>query len=183
DVHIVLAGKDDAVFEAGEKLAGELDAAGVRVFLDDRKATPGVKFADAELVGVPTIVIVGKGLKSGVIEVKDRATGERTEVRVDEAVRRLVELVKDWRVALRSPAERRCGAGRLTPRRPSRSVSGGAPLLAYTVQTVSRPPAHVSHSVGMRCAGPAEVSRCMRLVASTAQLACVSRLPRPAGCR
>lgn len=95
DVHIVLAGKDDAVFEAGEKLAGELDAAGVRVFLDDRKATPGVKFADAELVGVPTIVIVGKGLKSGVIEVKDRATGERTEVPVDEAVRRLVELVKD----------------------------------------------------------------------------------------
>src|SRR5690606_5200997 len=95
DVHIVLAGTDDAAFEAGEELAGGLAAAGVRVFLGDRQATPGVKFAAAELVGVPTIVIVGKGLKSGVIEGKDRATGERTEVPVDEAVRRLVELVKD----------------------------------------------------------------------------------------
>jgi prolyl-tRNA synthetase len=94
DVHIVLAGKDDAVFETGEKLAAELDAAGVRVILDDRKATPGVKFADAELVGVPTILIVGKGLKSGVVEVKDRATGERTEVPVDGAVQHLVDLVK-----------------------------------------------------------------------------------------
>jgi len=90
----VLAGKDDAVFETGEKLAAELDAAGVRVILDDRKATPGVKFADAELVGVPTILIVGKGLKSGVVEVKDRATGERTEVPVDGAVQHLVDLVK-----------------------------------------------------------------------------------------
>jgi len=64
------------------------------VILDDRKATPGVKFADAELVGVPTILIVGKGLKSGVVEVKDRATGERTEVPVDGAVQHLVDLVK-----------------------------------------------------------------------------------------
>jgi prolyl-tRNA synthetase len=93
DVHMVLAGKDDAVFEAGEKLAAELDAAGVRVILDDRKASPGVKFADAELIGVPSILIVGKGLKNGVVEVKDRATGERTEVPVDDAVQHLVELV------------------------------------------------------------------------------------------
>lgn len=94
DVHIVLAGKDDAVAEAGEKLAAELDDAGVRVMLDDRKASPGVKFADAELVGVPTILVVGKGLTKGVVEVKDRATGERTEVPVDEALAHLTALVR-----------------------------------------------------------------------------------------
>ncbi|MPY78172.1 MAG: proline--tRNA ligase [Actinophytocola sp.] len=94
DVHIVLAGKDDAVAEAGEKLATELDDAGVRVILDDRKASPGVKFADAELVGVPTIMVVGKGLTKGVVEVKDRATGKRTEVPVDDAVGHLVALVR-----------------------------------------------------------------------------------------
>ncbi|MDQ3989284.1 MAG: proline--tRNA ligase [Actinomycetota bacterium] len=92
DVQVVIAGKDDTVHEAGERLAGELDAAGVRVLLDDRKATPGVKFADAELLGVPTIVVVGRGLANGVVEVKDRGTGERTEVPVDGVVAQLVEL-------------------------------------------------------------------------------------------
>ena len=62
------------------------------MLLDDRTASPGVKFADAELVGVPTIVVVGRGLASGVIEVKDRRTGERTEVAVASAVEHLVEL-------------------------------------------------------------------------------------------
>ncbi|MDV6012769.1 proline--tRNA ligase [Haloechinothrix sp. LS1_15] len=86
DVHIVLAGKDEAIAEQGERLAAELDAAGVRVILDDRGSSPGVKFADAELVGVPTIMVVGKGLQKGVVEFKDRASGERTEVSVGEAV-------------------------------------------------------------------------------------------------
>ena len=94
DVHMVVAGKDATVREGAERLAADLDAAGVRVLLDDRTASPGVKFADAELVGVPTIVVVGRGLASGVIEVKDRRTGERTEVAVDEAVTRLVELCR-----------------------------------------------------------------------------------------
>ena len=62
------------------------------MLLDDRKASPGVKFTDAELLGVPTIVVVGRGLASGVIEVKDRRTGERTEVAVTSAVEHLVEL-------------------------------------------------------------------------------------------
>ncbi|MDQ3599924.1 MAG: proline--tRNA ligase [Actinomycetota bacterium] len=92
DVHLVIAGKDDTVHEVGERLAGELDAAGVRVLLDDRKATPGVKFADSELLGVPTILVVGRGLASGVVEVKDRGTGERTEVPVDGGVTQLMEL-------------------------------------------------------------------------------------------
>jgi prolyl-tRNA synthetase len=94
DVHVVIAGKDDAVREGAEKLAGELDAAGVAVLLDDRSASPGVKFADAELVGVPTILVVGRGLAKGVVEVKDRATGERTEVPVDDAVAHLAALVR-----------------------------------------------------------------------------------------
>ena len=87
DVHIVVAGKDDAVHEAANTLATDLDAAGVRVLLDDRRqATVGVKFKDAELIGVPTIVAVGKGLAQGVIEVKDRATGERRDVPLADAV-------------------------------------------------------------------------------------------------
>ncbi len=92
DVHIVIAGKDETIRATGEQLAAELDAAGVRVILDDRAATPGVKFADAELIGVPTILVVGRGLATGVVEVKDRATGERTEVPVDGAVAHLQEL-------------------------------------------------------------------------------------------
>jgi prolyl-tRNA synthetase len=92
DVHVVIAGKDEKIRATGEQLSAELDAAGVRVILDDRTATPGVKFADAELIGVPTILVVGRGLASGVVEVKDRATGERTEVPVDGAVAHLQEL-------------------------------------------------------------------------------------------
>jgi prolyl-tRNA synthetase len=86
DVHLVATGKDESVFEAASTLAADLHAAGVRVLFDDRRGvSPGVKFKDAELIGVPTIVIVGKGLADGVIEVKDRATGERHSVAVDGA--------------------------------------------------------------------------------------------------
>ncbi|MFI9380289.1 proline--tRNA ligase [Kutzneria sp. NPDC052558] len=94
DVHVVIAGKDDAVREGAEKLAAELSAAGVEVLLDDRKASPGVKFADAELIGVPTILVVGRGLADGKVEVKDRASGERGDVPVDEAVAHIVGLVR-----------------------------------------------------------------------------------------
>ncbi|MGW3994053.1 proline--tRNA ligase [Amycolatopsis sp. NPDC004772] len=94
DVHIVIAGKDEAVAAGAEKIAAELDAAGVEVILDDRKATPGVKFADAELVGVPTILVVGRGLANGVVEVKDRRSGEREEIAVDAVVEHLVKLVR-----------------------------------------------------------------------------------------
>ena len=87
DVHIVPAHKnDEAIFAEAERITAELEAAGVRVLLDDRKASPGVKFADSELLGVPTIVIVGRGLADGVIELRDRKTGERHEVPVADAV-------------------------------------------------------------------------------------------------
>ena len=94
DVHIVIAGKDDSIREGGEQLAVDLSAAGVTVLLDDRTATPGVKFADAELLGMPTIVVVGRGLRNGVIEVKDRRTGDRAEVPVTEAVPHLTNLIR-----------------------------------------------------------------------------------------
>jgi prolyl-tRNA synthetase len=95
DVHLVATGKDDAVFEHAARLAEELVAAGLRVIYDDRRsASPGVKFKDSELLGVPTIVVVGKGLVDGVVEIKDRATGERTEVQVGEALDRIVSVCR-----------------------------------------------------------------------------------------
>jgi len=95
DVHLVATGKDVAVFETADRLAGELEAAGVRVIYDDRpKVSPGVKFKDAELLGVPTIVVVGKGLATGTIEVKDRRTGDREDVPVAEVAARLTALVR-----------------------------------------------------------------------------------------
>ena len=90
DVHVVATGKDDAAFEAADALVAELEADGVEVLYDDRrKVSPGVKFKDAELLGMPTIVVVGKGLADGVVEVRDRATGERTDVPVAEAAEHL----------------------------------------------------------------------------------------------
>ena len=89
DVHVVIAGKDDSVRERGEAIAAELDRAGVQVVLDDRTVSPGVKFKDAELIGVPTIVVAGKGVVDGVVEVKDRKTGERTDVPLADLVARL----------------------------------------------------------------------------------------------
>jgi prolyl-tRNA synthetase len=94
DVQVVLAGKDEAISVEAERISAELVAAGVRVIIDDRKASPGVKFADSELLGVPTIVVVGRSLANGVVEIKDRLGGERREVPVAEAVteiRRAVE--------------------------------------------------------------------------------------------
>jgi prolyl-tRNA synthetase len=82
DVHVVIAGKPGAEqWPAAEQLADELEAGGVRVLLDDREGvSPGVKFADAELLGVPTIVVVGRSLADGKVEVRDRRTGERRDV-------------------------------------------------------------------------------------------------------
>jgi prolyl-tRNA synthetase len=96
DVHVVAAGKDEAVLTAAEALAGDLAAQGLEVLLDDRvgKVSPGVKFKDAELIGVPTIVTVGRGLADGTVEVRDRASGEREEVAVDAAAARIVASVR-----------------------------------------------------------------------------------------
>ncbi|GAA1921115.1 proline--tRNA ligase [Nocardioides hwasunensis] len=96
DVHVVAAGKEEAVHAAAEQLARDLSDAGVEVLLDDRtgKVSPGVKFKDAELIGVPTIVTVGRGLADGNVEVRDRRSGEREDVAVDAAAARILEIVR-----------------------------------------------------------------------------------------
>jgi prolyl-tRNA synthetase len=94
-VHIVATGKDDAVFAAAESLAVDLDAAGVRVMYDDRwSVSPGVKFKDAELIGVPWTVIVGKNLAEGVLEVRNRRTDERRNVAIAEVGAAVIEAVR-----------------------------------------------------------------------------------------
>jgi prolyl-tRNA synthetase len=94
DVHVVATGKDEAVFRTADRLSTELEAAGVRVLYDDRpKVSPGVKFTDAELLGMPTILVVGKGLVDGTVEVKDRRTGQRQDVPVEDAVAHLAAAV------------------------------------------------------------------------------------------
>ncbi len=88
DVHLVAAGKDEAVLAAAESMYAELIGAGLEVLFDDRagKVSPGVKFKDAELIGVPTIVVAGKGVVDGILEVKDRKTGERSDVAIGDVV-------------------------------------------------------------------------------------------------
>ena len=82
DVHVVIANKDDAARAGAEELADSLAAAGLEVLLDDRTASPGVKFKDAELLGVPCIVVVGRGWAEGVVELRDRFSGQTTEIPV-----------------------------------------------------------------------------------------------------
>jgi prolyl-tRNA synthetase len=89
DVHVVATGKDEVAFDLGARLAAELEAERFEVLFDDRpKVSPGVKFGDAELLGVPTVVIVGRGAADGVVELWDRRTNERTEVPASELVER-----------------------------------------------------------------------------------------------
>lgn len=82
DLHLVIANKDDAARAGAEELAAELDRLGVQVLLDDRTASPGVKFKDAELLGMPLVVVVGRGWADGVVELRDRLAGEKRELAV-----------------------------------------------------------------------------------------------------
>jgi len=87
DVHVLATGKDQAAFDAAERIVAELEASGREVLYDDRpKLSPGVKFADAELIGVPKIVIAGRGVAEGVVELWDRASGDRVQVPIDGVV-------------------------------------------------------------------------------------------------
>ena len=98
-VHVVATGKDAAVFAEAERIATELAARGVEVLYDDRpRVSPGVKFADAELLGVPLLVVVGRGLADGVVEVRPRAgEAEQLEVAavVETVAARVAELLAD----------------------------------------------------------------------------------------
>jgi prolyl-tRNA synthetase len=93
DVHVVIANKDAAAGEAAESLASELDAAGLEVIFDERpKVGPGVKFKDAELLGMPLVVIVGRGFAEGTVELRNRLTGETTNIVYGDAVATIREL-------------------------------------------------------------------------------------------
>ena len=92
DVHIVIAGKDDATITAtAESLATELEGSGLKVLLDDRQGiSPGVKFKDAELIGVPNIVVAGRGVANGTLEVRDRFAGTAIETPIAQVGPQLV---------------------------------------------------------------------------------------------
>lgn len=83
DVHLVIANKDDAARAGATELAAELDRLGLEVLFDDRQASPGVKFKDAELLGVPWIVVLGRGWADGVVELRDRFSGQTRELSID----------------------------------------------------------------------------------------------------
>ena len=93
-VHIVATGKEDAIFDAALDLGAKLEATGISVMLDDRRdPSAGVKFKDAELIGNPIIVVVGKALANGNVEVRVRKSGEKSEVPVAEAVSAITALL------------------------------------------------------------------------------------------
>ncbi|GAB3764158.1 proline--tRNA ligase [Microlunatus parietis] len=98
-VHIVAAGKGTEIAEYAHELATRLDEAGIEVLLDDRNVSPGVKFADSEILGMPTIVVVGRGLADGLIEVRDRRTGERSDIAVADALPHLLALIREGSAA------------------------------------------------------------------------------------
>ena len=85
DVHVVIANKDAEARAGAESLAADLDRLGHEVLLDDRTVSPGVKFKDAELLGMPWIVVVGRGWAEGVVELRDRFSGESREIPVVDA--------------------------------------------------------------------------------------------------
>ena len=82
DVHLVIANKDAEARAGATTLAGDLDRLGIEVLLDDRQASPGVKFKDAELLGVPWIVVIGRGWADGKVELRNRFHGDTREVPV-----------------------------------------------------------------------------------------------------
>ncbi|QCB50868.1 proline--tRNA ligase [Rhodococcus sp. PAMC28707] len=94
DVHLVIANKDEAARAGAESIAAALDAQGLDVLFDDRKASPGVKFKDSELIGVPVVVVVGRGWAEGKVELRDRFTGESRDLETETAVADIVETVR-----------------------------------------------------------------------------------------
>ena len=94
DVHVVIAGKDDeAITSAAEKLCADVEKAGLKAVLDDRKGvSPGVKFKDAELIGVPTIVVAGRGVATGTFELRDRIAGTTAEISIADAADTVIAL-------------------------------------------------------------------------------------------
>ena len=93
DAHVVIANKDGAARAGASELTADLDRLGVEVLLDDRQSSPGVKFKDAELLGVPWIVVVGRGWADGVVELRNRFSGETREIAVDGAAPEIAQAI------------------------------------------------------------------------------------------
>lgn len=90
DVHVIATGRDQVVFDTSETVVAAIEATGRDVLYDDRpKVSPGVKFGDAELIGVPQIVIVGRGAADGIVEFWDRRTGEREQIAIADVASRM----------------------------------------------------------------------------------------------
>ncbi|MBN9156160.1 proline--tRNA ligase [Microbacterium sp.] len=90
DVHVVAAGRDQVAFDVAADAAAQLEAAGLDVLYDDRpKVSPGVKFGDAELVGVPRVLVVGRGAAEGQVELWDRRSGDRDTISLADALQTL----------------------------------------------------------------------------------------------
>ena len=88
-------GTGDTGYQGRPKVVADLEAQGLDVLYDDRpKVSPGVKFKDAELIGVPTIVVLGRGLADGVVEVKDRRSGDKRDVPLAELTQAVVTDVR-----------------------------------------------------------------------------------------
>ena len=85
---------DETISAVGEDIHRRLEKAGVEVLIDDRPERPGVKFKDADLIGIPMRVTVGRKAAEGIVEYKERATGIVTEMTVEEAVAKIVGQVK-----------------------------------------------------------------------------------------
>ncbi|MBF6128536.1 proline--tRNA ligase [Nocardia brasiliensis] len=94
DVHVVIANKDEAARAGAEQVVAGLHAKGLDVLFDDRTASPGVKFKDAELLGMPLVLVIGRGWAEGKVELRDRFTGEATELPADSAVDAVVTRIR-----------------------------------------------------------------------------------------
>ncbi|WP_062996198.1 proline--tRNA ligase [Nocardia jinanensis] len=86
DLHVVIANKDEAARAGAEDVVSALNAQGLDVLFDDRTASPGVKFKDAELLGMPYVLVIGRGWAEGKVELRDRFTGETEDVPADSVV-------------------------------------------------------------------------------------------------
>lgn len=96
DIHVVPVNmKKEVQAKLGAEITTLLEDAGYKVLLDDRKERPGVKFADADLIGLPARITVGKKADEGIVEIKLRKTGETLEVKVDELLNSINILLKE----------------------------------------------------------------------------------------
>jgi prolyl-tRNA synthetase len=100
ELDVIAVGKGEEASALAEKVYADASAAGLETVIDDREESAGVKFADADLIGFPVQIVVGRRSGEGIVELKSRATGEREEVTAAEAVARAVKLIAEMKAAL-----------------------------------------------------------------------------------